>query len=153
MAFQRSFSAFLLIILFCQTIFLGSGLLGICAEDASKICTCNHGSKKEKHAHPDDQKFKIPKKTKLISKSSNNETEILPNCHSAESGEKHICACKKKKSSLARLSIYHQVWKSEVPNSLVQIVLNKENISLKVNAHIQNGWGLLLIKPPKSLAV
>ncbi len=150
MAFHRSLSAFLLPILFAQTIFLGSGLLGVCAEDASKICSCNHGSKLEKHANAEDKLFKKQKKmgTLLLATKEDHESAEL-NCHTAAHGEVHICSCKKKKSSLARLSIYHQVWHPSAHTHVFIPHLFEETSTPKFTDMTRDGWDLLLIKPPK----
>ncbi|PJZ69076.1 hypothetical protein CH373_17525 [Leptospira perolatii] len=63
----------------------------------SKICTCNHGSKKESHtSNSEDSIFKNrlkPDKSEAISPSA---SAKLPDCHSVKDTQAvHACACKK----------------------------------------------------------
>jgi hypothetical protein len=150
MLVRRTFSGFLLLVILFQAISLGSGLLGACAENATMICHCNHGSSKEKHASKEDTLFKSSKTTRKNAHLLAHTSEKLEkNCHSSKSGEAHLCSCKKKKSSLAKLSIYHQVWLNANLNSLLVISHNSEFQCLALAAMRSDGWNWKLIKPPR----
>jgi hypothetical protein len=151
MSFHRGLAGSLLIILFSQTILLGGGLLGACAEDASKICRCNHGSKKEKHSHKDDNLFQVSKGKKglALSDSPTTKNRTALNCHTVTSNEEHICSCKKSKSSLARLSIYYQTWISASSvSSLIVMIADEFTISNCLDKKLDE-WDWNLIKPPR----
>ncbi|WP_244932676.1 LIC_11090 family protein [Leptospira yanagawae] len=96
-----------------QFFFLGSGLLGYCLETNSKICKCNHGSKKEKHTNSEDQLFSESQNIKITSSEEKNhahtkELALKPSCHDAKEGEAHLCSCKKKKKDAMSLRTHHQ---------------------------------------------
>ncbi len=152
MRLSKGLSAFLLLILLSQSLFLGSGLLGVCLENQSKICKCNHGSRKEVHSsHKDDSLFSAKQK-RIPTKSASNssyEEEISANCHTAKAGEQHTCSCKKKKDSLARLSIYHQVWISCFYSHLSLDISDWEKVSPFAAGSLADGWNGKLIKPPR----
>ncbi|WP_210412786.1 LIC_11090 family protein [Leptospira ognonensis] len=149
MHFRRSFSAGLLVILLSQAIFLGGGLLGACAEAASKICHCNHGSKKEIHANTEDGLFKTHQKIKKTMSLASDQSLLKENCHSAEPNVAHTCSCKKKKSSLARLSIYYQAWISNFSQSTFAFILSFQFSIPSSMICIQDEWGRKLLKPPR----
>lgn len=149
MYFRRSLAAFLLIIVFTQTIFLGGGLLGACAEDASKICHCNHGSKKEIHSNSEDALFKTHKKSKKISTLVSGKLDSKLNCHTSDSRVPHTCSCKKKKSSIARLSIYYQTWISDFSLTSISIFTFHEFSKPTSFDFLQDEWEWKIIKPPR----
>jgi hypothetical protein len=150
MYFRRSLAATLLIIVMSQTILLGGGLLGACAEAASRICHCNHGSKKEIHSHKEDSLFKNELKTKKLVVSTQDKTQTKLNCHTAEAGVAHMCSCKKKKSSLARLSIYYQTWISDFSFSSLRIFITDEFFKPSSFDLVQDEWNWKIIKPPRT---
>lgn len=113
MASFRWIAGLLTLVLTTQFFFLGSGLLGYCLESNSKICKCNHGSKKEKHISTEDNLFSKSQNSKITS--SNEETHahtkelaLKPSCHDAKDGEAHLCSCKKKKKDAMSLRMHHQ---------------------------------------------
>lgn len=149
MDFCRSFAACLLVILVSQTIFLGGGLLGACAEAASRVCHCNHGSKKEVHANSEDGLFKTNQRFKKTKSLASDPVVLKENCHTADPNVAHTCSCKKKKSSLARLSIYYQAWISNFSqNDFAVIPSFPFPIPLSMDC-IQDEWGRKLLKPPR----
>ncbi|MCW7491209.1 hypothetical protein ND861_00940 [Leptospira sp. 2 VSF19] len=82
-------------------------------ESASKICQCNHGSKKEKHGNTEDQLFSEDREETIVVTSSHDhqnksEESIKPSCHDAKSGEAHLCSCKKQKKDAVSLRTHHQ---------------------------------------------
>lgn len=110
---KRWIAGSLALFLCTQFLFLGSGLLGYCVESASKICQCNHGSKKEKHGNAEDKLFSEDQKTSnsLVSThdhQSSSDTAVKPSCHDAKSGEAHLCSCKKQKKDAQSLRTHHQ---------------------------------------------
>ncbi len=150
MVLQRSLAASLLIIVLSQTISFGGGLLGVCAETASKICRCNHGSKKEVHSNKEDELFKTNQQSKKWKPKSATETLVNKNCHTADLNETHVCSCKKKKSSLARLSIYYQTWIAEFSfTSLFIHTLGQFSLPVS-SALVSEEWCWKLIKPPRN---
>jgi hypothetical protein len=109
----RWIAGLLTLVLTTQFFFLGSGLLGYCLESNSKICKCNHGSKKEKHHNPEDKLFGEKPNSKLSATDETNhahtkELALKPNCHDAKEGEAHLCSCKKNKKDAMSLRIHHQ---------------------------------------------
>lgn len=85
-----------------QSLIFGSGwFCGLLAGEI-KLCECNHGSGKEKHAAAEDSRFE----NKLVSEDGDEEHShsSLPDCHSAKSGETHKCSCKKAKDKASALS-------------------------------------------------
>ncbi|TGL51516.1 hypothetical protein EHQ59_11540 [Leptospira kemamanensis] len=109
----RWIAGLLTLVLTTQFFFLGSGLLGYCLESNSKICKCNHGSKKEKHANSEDQLFQEKQSTKISTSDNTNhshtkEIALKPSCHDAKAGEAHLCSCKKKKKDATSLRMHHQ---------------------------------------------
>ncbi|TGK81546.1 hypothetical protein EHQ24_09560 [Leptospira noumeaensis] len=110
---KRWIAGSLALFLCTQFLFLGSGLLGYCVESASKICQCNHGSKKEKHGNVEDKLFSEDKANSLSLVSSHDhgtspEETLKPSCHDAKSGETHLCSCKKQKKDALNLRTHHQ---------------------------------------------
>lgn len=89
------------------------------------VCKCNHNSKKEKH-----QKFK--------------DTD----CHKTVEG-RHICKCKKEKSSDDSLSHYKQIkfLFSYTETFFIQFIYSK-SFSQNQTSHNQ-GYTIKIIKPPK----
>lgn len=113
MLYKRWIAGSLALFLCTQFLFLGSGLLGYCVESASKICQCNHGSKKEKHGNSEDQLFSEDRETSVAVTSSHehensSEETLKPSCHDAKSGEAHLCSCKKQKKDAVSLRMHHQ---------------------------------------------
>ncbi|MBL0955066.1 MAG: hypothetical protein IBJ01_09895 [Leptospira sp.] len=109
----RWIAGFLTLVLTTQFFFLGSGLLGFCLESNSKICKCNHGSKKEKHTNSEDQLFQEKQSGKISTSDETNhshtkELALKPSCHDAKAGEAHLCSCKKKKKDAMSLRMHHQ---------------------------------------------
>ncbi|EOQ89315.1 hypothetical protein LEP1GSC202_0757 [Leptospira yanagawae serovar Saopaulo str. Sao Paulo = ATCC 700523] len=109
----RWIAGLLTLVLTTQFFFLGSGLLGYCLETNSKICKCNHGSKKEKHTNSEDQLFSESQNIKITSSEEKNhahtkELALKPSCHDAKDGEAHLCSCKKKKKDAMSLRTHHQ---------------------------------------------
>ncbi|MCB1176600.1 MAG: hypothetical protein KDK36_03370 [Leptospiraceae bacterium] len=90
-----------------NSIILESANLGLTSLKSSIICTCNHNSKKEIHS----------KKNKSVLLKSDLEKiglglkskKLFPDCHSANSGEKHICSCKKTNSNLKNFLFQKQI--------------------------------------------
>lgn len=110
---KRWIAGSLALFLCTQFLFLGSGLLGYCLESNSKICHCNHGSKKEKHGNAEDKIFAEGNATSVTSADSfdhqtTKELALKPNCHEAKDGEAHLCSCKKKKKDALSLRSHHQ---------------------------------------------
>lgn len=113
MFLKRWIAGSLALFLCTQFLFLGSGLLGYCLESNSKICQCNHGSKKEKHGNAEDQLFSEDREssTSLVSShdhGNSSEETLKPSCHDAKSGEAHLCSCKKQKKDALNLRTHHQ---------------------------------------------
>lgn len=131
-----------------QVTFLQNGLLGTCLEQISSICQCNHGSRKEVHAHSEDSHFQNPKKNTLKSTSSKSKNTLV-NCHSAKPGEAHACSCSKKKGKFAELQIQSQKWivsKETAFSPLVSLILL---ISPFESLSLQLGETKSLYRPPK----
>ncbi|TGL84859.1 hypothetical protein EHQ68_18610 [Leptospira congkakensis] len=110
---KRWIAGSLALFLCTQFLFLGSGLLGYCVESASKICQCNHGSKKEKHGNAEDKLFSDDRVTSISLTHSHehqkgSEETLKPSCHDAKSGEAHLCSCKKQKKDALTLRSHHQ---------------------------------------------
>lgn len=110
---KRWIAGSLALFLCTQFLFLGSGLLGYCLESNSKICYCNHGSKKEKHGNAEDRIFVEGHGTSVTSADSfdhqtTKELALKPNCDEAKDGEAHLCSCKKKKKDALSLRSHHQ---------------------------------------------
>lgn len=109
MVFRFGISLGLLLLLGTQFLFLGSGLLGYCLESQAKICTCNHGSKQEKHQNAEDKLFaRDLSPTHTEDEQETREKTLKPNCHSAKAGESHLCSCKKSKKEALSLRNHHQ---------------------------------------------
>ncbi|MCU0824129.1 MAG: hypothetical protein MUF77_05755 [Leptospira sp.] len=149
-------SGLLAIVFLTQSVFLGSGLLGFCLESASKICTCNHGSKKEVHKNSEDALFAEGSKGSEAQDHSNHNEEkqsqtVKPTCHDAKAGETHLCSCKKSKKEASNLRAHHQVLVSDrasfILKSSIEIIsyfLPSENLTLE-------GFSLSLLKPPRAV--
>ncbi len=147
MRLWRSSSLVLLVTVLIQIAFLQSGLLGTCLEKITAICQCNHGSRKEVHANPEDSRFKAKKG--ISAKQSNVSATVLPNCHSAKNGETHACSCSKKKERFSELKIQSQIW-----NTLFDLVSisSKQDLLYSLNEPslpLRIGQGLSLDRPPK----
>ncbi|XDD42466.1 hypothetical protein AB3N58_14380 [Leptospira sp. WS60.C2] len=109
----RWIAGLLTLVLTTQFFFLGSGLLGYCLESNSKLCKCNHGSKKEKHGNAEDKLFQDTQNVELkdsedSSHSVTKELALKPSCHDAKAGEAHLCSCKKSKKDAMSLRMHHQ---------------------------------------------
>ncbi|MDF3818604.1 hypothetical protein P3G55_01760 [Leptospira sp. 96542] len=157
MAVHRLVTGILAFSILTQTLFLGSGLLGFCLESASKICQCNHGSKKETHASAEDKHFAsvgIGSGSGIGSADHHADHEIpktiKPSCHDAKEGEAHLCSCKKKKKEASNLRPHHQTFErvqfvSSTPakQNLVSFIPSEPSMRLT------DGNPFYLIKPPR----
>lgn len=131
-----------------QSLVFGSGwFCGLLAGEI-KLCECNHGSQKEKHADSEDSRFE----TKLASDEGehSHSKPSLPDCHSAKSGETHKCSCKKAKDKAAALSgtICTQFYYSTIINDL-----EPESVTSELVAWIPDSFGIQisfgLERPPQ----
>jgi len=113
MLFRAQLSLLTAAILLFQAVFLNSGLFGYCLENGSKICECNHGSRKEIHKNVEDEMFGLEKVAVSSHEEHKHSAKVLPSCHSAKSGETHLCSCKKSKSQASSLRHFHQTWNYE----------------------------------------
>lgn len=151
---KRWIAGSLALFLCTQFLFLGSGLLGYCLESNSKICHCNHGSKKEKHANAEDELFSEGNGTSVTSADSNDhqttkELALKPSCHDAKDGEVHLCSCKRKKRIALSLRSHHQTM--DRPNlafgfaapSVIFYTINESPSTL------EDGRILTLLRPPR----
>lgn len=151
---KRWIAGSLALFLCTQFLFLGSGLLGYCLESNSKICHCNHGSKKEKHGNAEDKLFSEGKTESLSSAHVDNhqttkELALKPNCHEAKDGEVHLCSCKKKKKDALSLRSHHQTM--DRPNlafgftvpSVIFYTINESSSTL------EDGRIPTLLRPPR----
>lgn len=154
MLFRRWIAGSLALFLCTQFLFLGSGLLGYCVESASKICQCNHGSKKEKHGNTEDQLFSEDKETSVAvtsshdHQSSTHET-LKPSCHDAKAGEAHLCSCKKQKKDAVSLRMHHQTMDRP---SLTNILVPSSDIIYTMTespSTLLDGKILTLLRPPR----
>lgn len=154
MLLKRWIAGSLAIFLCTQFLFLGSGLLGYCLESNSKICQCNHGSKKEKHGNAEDQLFSEDRETSVTlshSHESENTSEVAlkPSCHDAKSGEAHLCSCKKQKKDALSLRTHHQTMDRPsltfglVKSSVIIYTINESPFTL-VDGDLPN-----LLRPPR----
>lgn len=89
------------------------------------VCKCNHNSKKEKHL-----KFK--------------DTD----CHKTTEG-RHVCKCKKNKSSDDTLSNYKQIKFLFISQNFLLIELIYSKSILQNQTSHNQGYTIKLIKPPK----
>ncbi|BDA80348.1 hypothetical protein LPTSP3_g32780 [Leptospira kobayashii] len=121
MLFRAQLSLLIAAILLFQAVFLNSGLFGYCLEDGAKICECNHGSRKELHKNPEDEMFSKERVTVSSHDDHKHGAKILPSCHSAKSGETHLCSCKKNKSQASSLRNFHQTWNHQTNSSEVSV--------------------------------
>jgi len=160
---KKVLSFWMSILFLAQSLVFPSGLLGCVMESASKICTCNHGSKREVHANPEDSQFQNtapPKRTHKYKSHGKKEGQKhshsggssthLANCHTAEPGEIHKCSCSKKKESALELRTFHQEWISVAHSSFPPFeirVLSSWNIFSQ--GGILPGYSLSLLRPPK----
>lgn len=146
MNFLASFST---VILLFQAVFFGSGLYGVILENEAKFCTCNHNSVKELHENKEDLIFK--RKIGIKTGHFDHESSLKPTCHSAKTGEPHLCVCKKAKKKADFLQPFV---------SLNQIIEKKQRIiypqivtlttfKLKHEKELI-GFRFLHLKPPKT---
>ncbi|XDD46150.1 hypothetical protein AB3N60_15770 [Leptospira sp. WS39.C2] len=143
------------LVLTTQFFFLGSGLLGYCLESNSKICKCNHGSKKEKHSNSEDQLFLEKQSGKISASDETNhshskEIALKPSCHDAKDGEAHLCSCKKKKKEAMSLRMHHQTM--DRPNftfGLSLPILFSYTI-YESPSTLEDGKILTLLRPPRN---
>nr|WP_208861365.1 hypothetical protein [Leptospira brenneri] len=152
---KRWIAGSLALFLCTQFLFLGSGLLGFCVESASKICQCNHGSKKEKHGNAEDQLFSEDKESSVSLTSSHDhrnqsEETLKPSCHDAKSGEVHLCSCKKQKKDALSLRSHHQTMdKPNLTFGLVTPVLFSYTI-YESTSTLLDGQVPSLLRPPRT---
>lgn len=154
MFFRRWIAGSLALFLCTQFLFLGSGLLGYCVESASKICQCNHGSKKEKHGNAEDNLFSEDREssTSLVSShdhgNSSKET-LKPSCHDAKSGEAHLCSCKKQKKDALNLRTHHQTM--DRPSLTIILVPSSDIIYTMTESPstLEDGRIPSLLRPPR----
>ncbi|UPY77131.1 hypothetical protein FH581_014460 [Leptospira weilii] len=114
-----------------QAIVFSSGLFGCILAEKAKICECNHGSKIQKHSNAEDKNFS----KKVLSENRTVVSKKLPNCHSAKSGEIHVCSCKKTENKLSQLSAFYSIFFSQKqeagiehnPNLIQIIILEYSN--------------------------
>ncbi len=148
-------SGLLAIVFLVQSVFLGSGLLGFCLESASKICKCNHGSKKEVHKNGEDELF--AEGSRGIESHANKENHekssetVKPSCHDAKAGETHLCSCKKNKKEASNLRAHHQVLVSVQGSFFIGSVAEIFSIFLPSENLLLEGYSLSLLKPPRAV--
>ncbi|EMN90301.1 hypothetical protein M9Y82_07910 [Leptospira weilii] len=114
-----------------QAIVFSSGLFGCILAEKAKICECNHRSKIQKHSNAEDKNFS----KKVLSENRTVVSKKLPNCHSAKSGEIHVCSCKKTENKLSQLSAFYSILFSQKqetgiehnPNLIQIIILEYSN--------------------------
>ncbi|MCZ8342682.1 MAG: hypothetical protein O9301_06600 [Leptospira sp.] len=146
-------SGLLAIVFLVQSVFLGSGLLGFCLESASKICKCNHGSKKEVHKNAEDELF--AEGSRGIESHANKENHekssetVKPSCHDAKAGETHLCSCKKNKKEASNLRAHHQVLVSFSTSFFLKSCIEIVSNYLSSQNLILEGFSLSLLKPPR----
>lgn len=99
-----------------QAIVFSSGLFGCILVEKAKICECNHGSKMQKHSNEEDKNFS----KKVLSENRSVVSKTLPNCHSAKSGEVHVCSCKKTENKLSQLSAFYSILFSQKQGSDIE---------------------------------
>lgn len=155
MRVSRTISTTLMVVFLTQSVFLGSGLLGFCLESASKICKCNHGSKKEIHKNSEDELFteasgQTDASNSKTKKEKTSSHTVKASCHDAKAGEAHLCSCKKNKKEASNLRNHHQVLVSidgfhffESPSEIISSSIASENRTL-------DGFSFSLLKPPRS---
>lgn len=141
--------SFTTVILVFQVVFFGSGLYGVILENEAKFCTCNHNSLKESHENKEDLIFKT--KVRIKSAHFDHESSLKPTCHSAKTGEPHLCVCKKAQKKADFLQPFV---------SLNQIIEEKSRIVYPQITTLTtftfehekqlNGFGFLHFKPPKT---
>ncbi|EQA53919.1 LIC_11090 family protein [Leptospira kmetyi] len=143
---MKSFlSFFLSVSILFQALVFSSGLFGCVLAEKAKICECNHGSKKQKHADEEDKRFS----RKSRSGKESRVAKTFPSCHSAKSGETHACSCKKTENKLSQLSAFYSALFSPVQLS----DLNHKTDVLHIitleyfNLGIHSSFSLL--KPPR----
>ncbi|TGM57044.1 LIC_11090 family protein [Leptospira adleri] len=143
---KRLLSVYLSITILFQAVVFSSGLFGCVLAEQAKICECNHGSRVQKHANTEDDRF-----SKVVRSSSTtpHDSKKLPDCHSAQSGETHTCACKKSENKMSQLSAFYSVlfntetfWIVEPVSDLLEIRIFKD-----LNTGINSSFPL--IKPPQ----
>ncbi|UOG47861.1 LIC_11090 family protein [Leptospira noguchii] len=141
-----SISIFLSVSVLFQSLVFSSGLFGCILSEKAKICECNHGSKIQKHTNKEDVFFS--KKIRSFNRSTTSKT--FPNCHSAQSGEAHSCACKKSENKLSQLSAFYSTFFSQKQTShirhdidLIQIITLEYS-----NSGILSVF--LILRPPRT---
>lgn len=116
----------------------------------SRICNCNHNSKRDIHASAEDDFFR---NIRLVNTSFTEKTN-RPNCHSHPESPVHECACKKEKSdpffSQIRL-ISHYVIASKISLSpVIEYSFPMKGIDF---AKLTLAHGKRLKRPPKSIYI
>ncbi|MCW7507008.1 hypothetical protein ND816_04130 [Leptospira levettii] len=151
----RWISGLLTLVLTTQFFFLGSGLLGYCLESNSKICKCNHGSKKEKHSNSEDQLFLDKQSVNLSASydpnhSHTKELALKPNCHDAKNGEAHLCSCEKKKKDAMSLRMHHQTM--DRPNFTfgLMVPILFSYLVFESPSTLEDGKKTILLRPPRN---
>lgn len=143
---KRLLSVYLSIAILFQAVVFSSGLFGCVLAEQARICECNHGSRTQKHSDKEDDRF-----SKVVRSSSetSHDSKKLPDCHSAQSGETHTCACKKSENKMSQLSAFFSVlfntktlWIAEPVSDLLEIITFKD-----LNTGIHSSFPL--IKPPQ----
>jgi hypothetical protein len=170
MAYKGYISSLVVLAVVFQSLFVANGLLGICIMESKELCTCNHSSKKEIHSNPEDTifipgskqkqviqyKFQKPQANTLadqdISHKSHHEGEsakVLPNCHSAKSGELHLCSCKKQKQSAESLNPHLQSFYTYTAYSISKPLFQIEILRILNRTILLSGSTEDHFKPPK----
>ncbi|EQA62930.1 LIC_11090 family protein [Leptospira alexanderi] len=128
-----------------QTIVFSSGLFGCILAEKAKICECNHRSKMQKHSNEEDKSFS----KKVLSGNRSVVSKKLPNCHSAKSGEVHVCSCKKTENKLSQLSAFYSTLFS--PKQGANIEHNPDFIQIIILEYSNSGILSFFspLKPPR----
>lgn len=150
----RWISGLLTLVLTTQFFFLGSGLLGYCLESNSKICKCNHGSKKEKHSNSEDQLFLDKQSVNLSASydpnhSHTKELALKPNCHDAKNGEAHLCSCEKKKKDAMSLRMHHQTMDRPNFTFVLTVPILFSYLVFESPSTLEDGKKTILLRPPR----
>ncbi|MGJ4731538.1 LIC_11090 family protein [Leptospira levettii] len=151
----RWISGLLTLVLTTQFFFLGSGLLGYCLESNSKICKCNHGSKKEKHSNSEDQLFLDKQSVNLSASydpnhSHTKELALKPNCHDAKNGEAHLCSCEKKKKDAMSLRMHHQTMDRLNFTFVLTVPILFSYLVFESPSTLEDGKIPTLLRPPRN---
>lgn len=143
---KRLLSIYLSTTILFQAVVFSSGLFGCVLAEQAKICECNHGSRVQKHANQEDVRFS---KGARIASVETHDSKELPDCHSAQAGETHTCACKKSENKVSKLSAFYSAlfnpatfWIVEPVSDLLEIIVFKD-----LNTGILSS--LSLLKPPQ----